>query len=189
MTDTDIMEFYANRNIHDWNKIPEEHKEYLKNRFNDSLSFKESVWRILYKIEKRPTCQICGNNVNFVGRKNNIFSKTCSNECNQKIHEVKHIYSDEELYYRSLSAKDKIKHTCMKRYGVEYAAILDTNCFKTNNPQKNTQTKIKTKETRIKKYGQYMSPNNINSLHSEQVKNKRKRSYNDTMIEKYGTTN
>ena len=83
MTDSDIVEYYINHNIHDWNKIPEEYKQYLKSRFCDSLSFKESVWRILYKIEKRPTCQICGNNVfkrqNEIHMYETIWCRICRN--------------------------------------------------------------------------------------------------------------
>ena len=59
--------------------------EYLNNRYSDSLSLNETVWRILYDIEERPKCKICGNDVVFVGRKHNIFAKTCSEECTSRL--------------------------------------------------------------------------------------------------------
>lgn len=75
-----------------------------------------------------------------------------------------------------------------EKYGVDYAAYLDTNIFKTDNPQQHNEIKEKTKNTRINRYGQYMSPNNINSLKTNEVKEKRVNSFNKTMINKYGNT-
>ena len=66
---------------------------YLEGRFSDSLSIKETIYRICYNIYKRPVCQICGNPVEFVGRQKNVFSKTCSSKCykNFKVNKVKNI--------------------------------------------------------------------------------------------------
>lgn len=184
INDNFIKEYYMNRHIKCWKNIPNEHKEYLENRFSDSESIKESCWRILYDIKKRPVCPICGNKVNFIGRKNNIFSKTCSNECLKKF-KTKEL-TEEEIYYKSLSYKDKIKYTCQKKYGVDHPSQLESNVFKTSNPQKNQLIKEKTKNTRLNKYGQFMSTNNIKSLKTEEVKHKRVTSFNKTMIDKYG---
>ena len=227
MTDEDIKLYYLNKKIFSWNRIPNEHKEYLDKRFNDSMSYKESVWRILYNIEIRPICEICGYPVIFNGRINNIFSKTCCNDCASilkhrlginriydtfKKQEIKEKtrktklkkYGDENYnnrnqarltclkkygetsYNKTIEGKDKIKNSMITKYGVEYAACLDSNIFKTNNPQKQLDIKEKTKCTRINKYGQYMSQNNIKSLCTDNVKKKRVNSFNNTMFEKYG---
>jgi hypothetical protein len=37
----------------------------LENRFDDSESIRETIFRIKEKIEKRPTCPVCGNPVKF----------------------------------------------------------------------------------------------------------------------------
>lgn len=194
MSDKDIISIYTNKYIHNWKEIPQEHIDYLNNRFSDSESIKESVWRILYHIEERPKCKICGEHIDFVGRKNNIFAKTCSKECASKI---KHInqqgvkLTNEQKKYRNIKVRktllerygnetynnrDKAKQTCLEKYGetsylktdkgkekvknimlekygVEYSCYLDSNIFKTNNPQKNPKIKERTRQTNIKRYG------------------------------------
>ena len=195
MTDQDIISYYSNKVVHSWKTIPQEHKDYLDIRYVDSKSHKESVWRILYNIEERPVCQVCGNPVEFVGRKNNIFAKTCCKYCfkittqqNTTKHERKPL-TEEELYYLSLSRFEKVRYTCLKKYGVEHVSQLPTNTFKSNNPQKRQDIKDKTKETRLQRYGQYMSPNNIESLLQDDVKKKRRESFIHTMEYRYGDIN
>ena len=184
MDDKNIVAYYTNRVVHNWNSIPEEHKLYIAERFNDSQSIKESIWRILYHIEERPVCEVCGGAVKFVGRKHMIFSKTCSKDCFRKL-----LNKPKDEYYDSLSTYDKTKYTCLKRYGVDHPSKLSTNVFKCNNPQKNDIIKQKTKQTRIELYGQYMSDANISSLQSIDTKHKRCQSFNTTMLNKYGDNN
>ena len=186
MTDADIISLYKDKTVFSWKSIPEEHKQYLNSRFSDSQSYKESVWRILYNIEIRPVCEVCGNPVKFIGRKNNIFAKTCCKECNKKIHEKEKNYTPEEIYYQTLSTNEKIKYTCLKRYGVDHVSKLPSNIFTKNNPNKNQIIKTKIKETRIKKYGHYMSPNNTSALQTNDSKTKRRNSFVQTMIDRYG---
>ena len=69
---------------------------YIYNRFDDSESIKESVYRIRYlcddsinkdiidKIEHKPKCPECGNPVKFKFRKTKMFTKYCSNKCSGK---------------------------------------------------------------------------------------------------------
>lgn len=194
MTDNDIINIYKNKVVHSWNYIPNTHKEYLLNRFSDSESIKESCWRILYNIEKRPVCKICGKHVEFVGRKHNIFAKTCSAECTSKLKHINQYgvklsneqrktrkikveqtllerYGNEHYnnrnkakqtclerygetsYNKTNEGKEKIKKSMQEKYGVDYAAYLDTNIFKTNNPQKNEEIKERTRQTNIQRYG------------------------------------
>jgi len=183
MTDEDIITYYKDKHIHNWNNIPDKHKEYLNTRFSDSCSYKESIWRIIYNIETRPVCQICGKPVKFIGRKKIIFNKTCSNECFRKSLEKEK--TKEQLYYESLSTKEKTKYTCQQKYGVDNPAQLETNLFKKDNPQHYDYIKEKTKATRINKYNQYMSPNNISILLSNEVKQKRLDSFKKTMLNRY----
>lgn len=58
--------------------------EYLKNRFNDSQSLKETLYRIYYKEYVRPVCKECGKSVEFVGKPSVIWREFCSIECKMK---------------------------------------------------------------------------------------------------------
>lgn len=53
---------------------------FIMNRFNDSLSFNESLYRILNNINVRPTCKVCGNKLNFIGFSKG-FTTFCSKKC------------------------------------------------------------------------------------------------------------
>ena len=80
---------------------------YLNHRFidsNESLSYRELITRIKYNIEIIPKCPVCGKNLHFVGKKNKIYTDSCSIKCimlNQNV-------------------KDKIKQTNISKYGVEH---------------------------------------------------------------------
>lgn len=52
--------------------------DYIINRYADSESIKESIYRIKNNIEIRPTCKICGNHINF---SNYGFATYCSKIC------------------------------------------------------------------------------------------------------------
>ena len=56
-------------------------QNYILNRYNDSKSERESIYRIHYNIEETPLCPVCGNPLSFRGRKNQLFLSHCSNKC------------------------------------------------------------------------------------------------------------
>ena len=58
--------------------------EYVVNRFNDSKSFNESLFRILKHNDKRPVCLTCGGEVSFEGLGYG-FKDTCCPECRNKL--------------------------------------------------------------------------------------------------------
>ena len=164
MSDKDIIDIYTNKIIHNWKEIPQEHIDYLNNRFNDSESIKESVWRILYNIEKRPICPICGKHLKFYGKPKLIFAKTCSPKCgaiySQDIREStcnKHYGVKYPIQNNNI--KEKITNTLLEKYNVDNAFKLE-----------------KIKETRKQKYGvDYL-------LQSKEIRNK----IQNTFKEKYG---
>ena len=165
--------------------IPNNILLYLNNRYSDSLSVKETLYRIKHNIEIRPVCPICGNNVLF--NKKGYFSTTCSKECTNKLRK-QHIdetliklygtttYNNVEKTKKTClekygvenvaqdnNVKNKTKKTCLEKYGVEY--ITQSNTFKQ-----------KTKETCLEKYGvEYITQSNT-------FKQKTK----ETCLEKYG---
>ena len=100
---------YRNINKIKDNKFKQSILTYLESRFSDSLSIKETIYRICYNIYNRPVCQICGNPVEFVGRQNNIFSKTCSSKCYKKI-----ISIQSKNYFHNIENKEKIKADIQK---------------------------------------------------------------------------
>ena len=81
-------------------------KDYLDNRFSDSnnSSYREIITRIKYNIEEIPKCPVCGSKLHFVGKKNKIYTDSCSIQC----------------IMLNKTVKDKIKQTNLKKYGVEH---------------------------------------------------------------------
>ena len=143
--------------------------EYLINRYDDSDSLKETLFRIYNGIEEHPKCPTCGKPLVFKG----IFFKFCSNICAQSSDEIKQKIKQTCLkkygvdnYNKTKESKEKIKQTCLEKYGVEYFWQSD-------------ECKEKIKQTCLKKYG-VDSP-----LKSEKIRNKGKQ----TCLEKYGVDN
>ena len=143
--------------------------EYLINRYDDSDSLKETLFRIYNGIEEHPKCPTCGKPLVFKG----IFFKFCSNICAQSSDEIKQKIKQTCLkkygvdnYNKTKESKEKIKQTCLEKYGVEYFWQSD-------------ECKEKIKQTCLEKYG-VDSP-----LKSEKIRNKGKQ----TCLEKYGVDN
>ena len=112
--------------------------EYLNNKYDDSKSIKETLYRIKYQINKRPVCKKCGNEVNFIAGKEIFESfccKSCANSYNHKIANNTKLNK-----YGSVNNINKMKSTCMKKYGVD-------------NPWKSEKIKEKLRKTWIRKYG------------------------------------
>ncbi len=59
-------------------------KQYLENRYKDSLSLQETLYRIKNNIAVRPVCKVCGKQVAFLGG-NKGFRETCSVSCSKHI--------------------------------------------------------------------------------------------------------
>ena len=143
--------------------------EYLINRYDDSDSLKETLFRIYNGIEEHPKCPTCGKPLVFKG----IFFKFCSNICAQSSDEIKQKIKQTCLekygvdnYSKTKESKEKIKQTCLEKYGVEYFWQSD-------------ECKEKIKQTCLEKYG-VDSP-----LKSKKIRNKGKQ----TCLEKYGVDN
>lgn len=142
-------------------------KEYLYNRFDDltnDCSYREILYRILKKIEKRPVCKTCGNYTKFNPSKDNCYNEHCSKSCTLK---DKNVINKQNLTkikkYGSANNTEKMKLTSLMKYGV-------------TNPAKSQDVKEKTKQTCLKKYG------TISALQNDDVKQKTK----NTNKAKYG---
>ena len=201
ITDDYVLKTVFNKkgklNTHYGNKNEKENwpdlYEYIQNRYSDSLSYSETIYRIKNKIEIRPVCKCCGKSIKYINI-NDGFAQYCSNKCVTKSKEVKEKvkqtnlerYGVEntlqskiirekikqtnlerygtEIPIQSQSIKEKVKQTNLEKYGVEYATQLDS-------------IKEKIKETNLERYG------NASPLGNKEIQNKAKL----TSLEKYGT--
>ena len=92
--------------------------QYIENKYIDSKSFKETMYRMKYSISNRPICKECGNSVTFVGKNGILFRTFCSNKCAANNKEVirKKIESDSNSHngkigwIESNKSKDKINY-------------------------------------------------------------------------------
>lgn len=78
ITDQEILSYFLKSNGHvnvqRLNKISDEYRNYLENRYTDSQSLRETIKRIQYNIDIRPTCVICGAPVKFLMVKKIFYS-------------------------------------------------------------------------------------------------------------------
>ena len=109
-------------------------KNYLNNRYNDSLSIKETLYRIKNNIEIRPICKECNKPVKFVGKGEKIFATFCSNRCSGKnIETIKKKQEGDRLknngelgWVLSNKSEEKKQHrleTFYKKYGSVRAGL------------------------------------------------------------------
>lgn len=158
---------------------------YIENRFNDSESIRETLYRIKFKIYIRPVCNVCGNSVKFIGKNNRIFLNHCSNKCkaqNKIVQDKRYQTSLIKYGYNNTTNRDKYKNTCEKRYGVNNVFGSDIIKNKINEINKNksiddkNESIRKQKETCLIKYG------TENYIESKDFKEKSKQ----TLYENYG---
>ena len=156
------------------NKWLQSHQDiynYLINRYKDSKSISETIYRIYNNIEHRPVCEYCGGEVKYLFFTNG-FRRFCSDACIQN----------------SPAVQEKRANTCMERVGVDNAAksekiiqqIREINIKRYGVPvtTQNNIVKNKVKQTCIEKYGV------DNPAKSEKVIQQIK----ETNIKRYGCT-
>ena len=95
-------------------------KNYILNRYHDSLSPQETLRRMEYDIDVRPKCVVCGNDVRYVGKpdSNGLFKQFCSKSCANKYNYEKAKKTKIEKYGSS-NNEQKRKQTCLEKYGDE----------------------------------------------------------------------
>lgn len=115
---------------------------YLLNRYPDSDTYAETIYRMRFGIEDRPKCPMCGKVIKF-GRSK--FAKTCSTACKNRLPEF----------------KEKVRQTCIERYGGASAMCSkevqeksrQTNIQKYGDPNPFSVTSEHYKQAIKKKYG------------------------------------
>lgn len=130
-----------------FNSATNEEINYIRNRYSDSESDSESLKRIYYHIENKPKCPICGNSLRFIGMPSCMFPKFCSPKCAQTSKETRNKIKETCLKKYgvingggSKQALEKIKQTCQEKYGVDSVFSIES-------------VREKIRETNIKKYG------------------------------------
>lgn len=157
ITDQIIYDYIASKKIIRENQTPEEIIDYMINRFENKVSFKEALYRFRNKIFETPRCKICNNPVSFKGER---FSNYCCPKCLARAGVITR--KNNPNYISNFSkpeVREKIKKTILERYGVD-------NVFKLK------ETHETAKKTKLERYG------NENYNNTEQFKK--------TCLEKYG---
>lgn len=144
--------------------------EYLLNRYDDSESISETIFRLFNNIEVHPKCPICGELLKW-STKDKFTNKTCSEKCRVEL------------------MKQTTKQNCLEQYGVSHFLALDSvknKRYQTNlkrygseNVFGNKEIQEKSKRTNRERYG------TDNAMQSEIIQERLKTS----MQKRYGVDN
>ena len=176
----------------------EEIKTYLDNRFDDSKSIFETIFRIKHNIEVRPKCAYCGGDVLFIGKNSKPYQKYCCRTClsNDNVQKIKDKYGTTCTLTLD-NIKEKSIDTLQKHYGEGVthnwkAKEVHKKCVETTNT-KHTREEIneRVRKTKLDRYGDERYVN------VEKVKQTKLKKYGDenytnkekakqTCLEKYG---
>ena len=144
-------------------------REYVLNRYDDSTSYKESVYRIVKGIETRPVCVHCGKPVIYT---RGHFLDYCCKSCME--HDPITGQKREQTMLERFGVKNAMKskelrkkaiQTTLERYGVKH-------------PIQAQSIKEKTERTNLERYGN-KSPLSVKSIRNKAV---------ETNIKKYGVS-
>lgn len=126
---------------------------------DDGASNMQRLWHVKNKIYEIPKCKQCNAEVEYSkqGGKNRGYNNYCSDSCRQTYQNLNR--SMEERIAR----KEKIKQTCLERYGVEHFFSAEEVMSKkksvyqsrygVDNPSQLDWVRDKVKETILKNYG------------------------------------
>lgn len=170
--------------------------KYLLNRFVDSDSLLETIYRIKNNIHIRPVCPVCGGHLSYIG--SGKYRSHCSVKCSSldknvqyKLKQTKlEKYGDEN--YVNI---EKFKNTCLIKYNATSPLLNPVIIEKTQITNLVKYGKIsyhnnkKSKETKLKRYGNENYNGNYSNYkrtkNTKEITEKRK----DTCLIKYGEDN
>lgn len=175
----EIEEQIINKCFDKWGRYISHHKsltseetEFVNSKYLDSLSFKESLYRIKLNIDIHPKCPICGKPVQVTFTPSRFFKKSCGNKlCENKIRQINVENTIKGKYgvscvFSNNEIREKTKQTLLEKYGVDSIT-------------KSEKIKEKIKNTCLEKYG-------VESIgKSKEIREKIK----NTCLEKYGVEN
>ena len=117
-------------------------KKYIENRYSDSQSTQETLYRMINNIEIRPICKSCGKPVSFNGYKGG-FSTFCCSKCASNDPEV----------------KQKVIQTSLIKYNALYPSQnkevkqKQSKTINSKSIEQKKQASNKVKKTKLLKYG------------------------------------
>lgn len=157
ITDKIVYDYIASKKCVRENQTPKEIIDYMINRFENKVSFKEALYRFRNKIFETPKCKICGNEIKFSG--SGCFANYCC-KCRSKAAGItKKNNPNWKSPFCRKDVREKAKQTIISKYGVDNVLCLK-------------ETHEKAKQTKFERYG------NENYNNTEQFKK--------TCLEKYG---
>lgn len=157
ITDEIIYDYISSKKSVREHQTPKDIVEYMINRFEEKVSFKEALYRFRNKIFETPKCKICGNKIKF-GREG--FSNYCCRKCMAAGASITKKNNPIFVYnFSKPEVREKAKQTIISKYGVD-------------NVQRLKEVREKAKQTKLERYG------DENYNNTEKFKN--------TCREKYG---
>ena len=113
--------------------------DYLKNRFDDSSSIAETIYRICYKIKKHPICGVCGKPARFINIKKG-FDSVCTNECKREtsipeitLDYIKLSVQNKQIYNKNWKGHDKAEAYMRNQLGPNYPGFNEAVYLVTHN--------------------------------------------------------
>lgn len=108
------------------------YKEYLLNRYNDSYSITETIYRIINNIEQKPICKICGKPVRLISYEKG-FDEVCSDMCMRrneiKLSDINDEYikqlSDTAAYKEEYRGYNTLLQYCKNKFGVKFRSYQE----------------------------------------------------------------
>lgn len=178
-----------------FNRLTKEEQEYLLKRYNDSLSIKETIYRIKNNIEIRPVCKKCGNPVEFC--RNGYFRDFCCSKCSATAEQTKEklkVNSLQKYGYdhpsKSKNVKDKIKLAWSNKSEEELQTINEKHkkSLLTKTDEEKQFIQEKRKQTKLKRYGDeyYCNADKANKTKLKKYGGYFTEKYKETMLNKYG---
>jgi len=123
------------------------HQDIINWNINQEISFKEKIYRYIYKINELPKCKICGKLVKFTDSLIYGYREYCCRECSgssiERQNNAKESYNKKYGYdnpFKVPEILEQIKQTNINKYGVE-------------NPFSSDEVKKQIKKTNLDKYG------------------------------------
>lgn len=143
---------------------------YIINRFNDNpknVTLRENLTRIIYHIEKRPVCKLCGKEIRFNGKKKlNFFDDYCSCSCsNSATYNYDSLLKQQEYNLKHYGVKHNFQ---TKRFKEKRKQSLIEHFGSMNDFQKYTENKGK--ETLKEHYGSLENAYKISHIKSDNTK-------------------
>ena len=161
--------------------------DYINKKYNNIANTREKLYLFYFNLIEPLKCIVCGKKSIFFGLKKG-YSEYCSNECANKspkrIEKIKKTCLERYGVNNGAkieASKEKMKKTCLERYGAEFVC-------------KTEEQKKKSKQTKLERYG------NENWCNSNKIKQTKLERYGDenwcnsnkikqTKLERYGDEN